>query len=102
MFNDGWSFHRGDAKGAENPAFDDAKWRPVHLPHDWSVEPIPELELKPVDAISPVHGAWLYRDGDDDDFAKMDADLSGWKSTQLPRLMPDFAPKSYRWVPPRD
>jgi beta-galactosidase len=97
LFNDGWLYHRGDAKDAENSAFDDAKWRPVHLPHDWSVEPIPESELAPVEAISPVHGAWQYRDGDDDDFAKVDADLSGWKSAQLPRVMPDFAPKSYRW-----
>ncbi len=97
LFNDGWIFHRGDAEGAENPDFDDANWRPVHLPHDWSVEPIPESELKPVDAISPIQGAWLYRDGNNDDFAKVDADLSDWKSTQMPRFMPDFAPKSYRW-----
>jgi len=97
LFNEGWLFHRGDVKGAEASNFDDANWRAVVLPHDWSVEPIPESELEPVDAISPVQGAWLYRDGDDDDFAKVDADLSGWKSTQLPRLMPNFAPKSYLW-----
>ncbi len=34
----GWSFFRGDAAGAEDPGFDDSKWRSVDLPHDWSIE----------------------------------------------------------------
>jgi beta-galactosidase len=32
---------RGDAAGAERPEFDDASWRTVDLPHDWSVEELP-------------------------------------------------------------
>jgi len=42
LFDDGWRFHRGDAAGAEQPAFDDAKWRTLDLPHDWSIEDLPE------------------------------------------------------------
>jgi beta-galactosidase len=34
----GWKFTRGDAAGAEEPRFDDTGWRPVDLPHDWSIE----------------------------------------------------------------
>jgi beta-galactosidase len=34
----GWKFTRGDPAGAEASAFDDAGWRPVDLPHDWSIE----------------------------------------------------------------
>jgi len=34
----GWKFVRSDAKGAEAPAFDDAPWRALDLPHDWSIE----------------------------------------------------------------
>jgi beta-galactosidase len=34
----GWRFSRGDVFGAEQPHFDDSKWRRVDLPHDWSIE----------------------------------------------------------------
>ena len=34
----GWKFTRGEAKGAEAPAFDDSAWRALDLPHDWSIE----------------------------------------------------------------
>jgi beta-galactosidase len=36
-----WKFHRGDAAGAEKVTFDDASWRSVDLPHDWSIERVP-------------------------------------------------------------
>ena len=38
LFNGGWRFHLGEAPGADAPAFDDSEWRPVILPHDWSIE----------------------------------------------------------------
>jgi len=37
-FDDQWHFYKGDAKGAEQPAFRDSAWRSVRLPHDWSIE----------------------------------------------------------------
>jgi beta-galactosidase len=37
-FDDSWSFHRGDAPGAEKPDFDAAAWRPLDLPHDMAIE----------------------------------------------------------------
>ena len=33
-----WRFTRGAAIGAEERAFDDAAWRVVNVPHDWSIE----------------------------------------------------------------
>ena len=42
-FDDGWRFYRGDAPGAEDSAFDDAAWRKLDLPHDWSIEDLPPL-----------------------------------------------------------
>ncbi|HKP15132.1 MAG TPA: glycoside hydrolase family 2 TIM barrel-domain containing protein, partial [Gemmatimonadaceae bacterium] len=33
-----WRFLAGDTPGAQAPAFDDAGWRTVDVPHDWSVE----------------------------------------------------------------
>lgn len=38
LFNEGWKFQLGDHTGANNPAFNDASWRTLNLPHDWSIE----------------------------------------------------------------
>lgn len=40
-FDSNWHFLRGDAPGAEQPAFDDAAWRVIDVPHDWSIEDLP-------------------------------------------------------------
>ncbi|MDP4215475.1 MAG: beta-galactosidase GalB [Bacteroidota bacterium] len=37
-FDKDWRFHLGDAPGANAAAFDDATWRNLALPHDWSIE----------------------------------------------------------------
>src|SRR5665213_1053140 len=37
-FDDNWRFLKGGAPGAESPGFDDSKWKPVSVPHDWSIE----------------------------------------------------------------
>ncbi|HEY4784817.1 MAG TPA: sugar-binding domain-containing protein, partial [Bacteroidales bacterium] len=36
--NNDWKFSKGDFDKASQPEFDDAKWRKLDLPHDWSVE----------------------------------------------------------------
>ena len=33
-----WKYLLGDPSGAESRSFDDASWRTVNLPHDWSIE----------------------------------------------------------------
>lgn len=33
-----WRFLKADAPGAEKPDFDDAAWRTLNAPHDWSIE----------------------------------------------------------------
>lgn len=37
-FDFGWRFTRGDPVGAAEVSFDDASWRQLDLPHDWSIE----------------------------------------------------------------
>ena len=37
-FNFGWKFSLGDNPDWSGAAYDDASWRELHLPHDWSVE----------------------------------------------------------------
>jgi len=38
LFDIGWKFHLGDLYAAKDPSFDDASWRSINLPHDWSIE----------------------------------------------------------------
>ncbi|CAL1517987.1 glycoside hydrolase family 2 TIM barrel-domain containing protein [Chitinophaga sp. MM2321] len=40
-FNSEWRFFLGDATGAEKPGFDDRNWRSLDIPHDWSIEDLP-------------------------------------------------------------
>ena len=49
LFDADWKFHRGDQSGAENMAYDDASWRTLDLPHDWSIEDIAGTE-SPLDS----------------------------------------------------
>ncbi|MFI5158277.1 MAG: sugar-binding domain-containing protein, partial [Sphingobacteriales bacterium] len=37
-FDSNWHFHLGDVNGAELTNFNDASWRNLNLPHDWSIE----------------------------------------------------------------
>ena len=59
LFDDGWRFHRGGAQRAEQPAFNDSEWRMVDLPHDWSIEDLPDTQ-SPFNrnAISQVSGGF--------------------------------------------
>ncbi len=44
-FNDGWKFVRDSLIGAEAVCYDDIGWKEVNLPHDFSLEPLPEGEF---------------------------------------------------------
>jgi beta-galactosidase len=37
-FDHAWRFHLGDVAGAQATSFDDAGWRTLDVPHDWSIE----------------------------------------------------------------
>ena len=37
-FDKGWHFNLGDVKDGEKTSLDDANWRLLNLPHDWSIE----------------------------------------------------------------
>ncbi len=40
-FDEGWLFIKDNPQGAEKPDFDDSGWRSIDLPHDWSIEDLP-------------------------------------------------------------
>lgn len=48
LLDQNWRFHRGGAIAAEKPEFDDSNWRTVSIPHDWSIEDLPNAQ-------SPFH-----------------------------------------------
>jgi beta-galactosidase len=52
-FDNDWRFLKSDATGAEKPAFDDASWRGLNVPHDWSIE-------GPFDEKNPTGGAGAF------------------------------------------
>ncbi|RME71850.1 MAG: DUF4982 domain-containing protein [Verrucomicrobia bacterium] len=60
-FNDDWRFHKGDAPGAEAPAFDDSGWRSVRLPHDWAIEGPFDVKYNARCGGLPFHGIGWYR-----------------------------------------
>lgn len=37
-FNDHWRFFYGEQQGAQDPTFNDASWKNIDLPHDYSIE----------------------------------------------------------------
>jgi hypothetical protein len=41
LFDDNWKFSKDSSANAEAETYNDAGWRTVHLPHDWSVEDFP-------------------------------------------------------------
>ena len=50
-FDDNWKFYKGDLSGAETKEFNDESWRMVDLPHDWSIEYLPNQS--PGEVIGP-------------------------------------------------
>ncbi|MEO6981326.1 MAG: sugar-binding domain-containing protein, partial [Mucilaginibacter sp.] len=40
-FDKNWRFKKDTLKGAENPTYNDSRWRMLNLPHDWSIEDLP-------------------------------------------------------------
>ena len=41
LFDSSWRFFRGDVPNGEKLNINDANWRTVELPHDWSIEDLP-------------------------------------------------------------
>ncbi|SHG14060.1 beta-galactosidase [Flavobacterium fluvii] len=41
LFDNDWHFYKGSVKNGEQPNYDDSSWRVLDLPHDWSIEPLP-------------------------------------------------------------
>ncbi|MGB7329390.1 MAG: family 16 glycoside hydrolase [Rubripirellula sp.] len=60
-FNADWTFHDGEAKGAEAVDFDDSAWRSLNLPHDWAIEGPFDVKYNARCGGLPFHGTGWYR-----------------------------------------
>jgi len=60
-FNDNWQFSKGELIGAEQPGFDDSKWRTLQLPHDWAIEGPLSKAYSARNGGRPVFGTAWYR-----------------------------------------
>ena len=60
-FNADWRFHLGDVADAQQPAFPDAAWARVRLPHDWAIDGPFDPGLNPQTGALPVAGVGWYR-----------------------------------------
>ena len=59
LFDSDWRFQLGGALNAEDPKFDDSKWRIINLPHDWSIENLPGTNSPfSINALSQVNGGF--------------------------------------------
>ena len=82
-FDSGWKFLRGDACDAHRPDFDDSAWRVLDLPHDWSLEDLPEPPHDPLQ-LSITRGRWLFQKGDDLAWKEPACDDAAWQPVDLP------------------
>ncbi|HEV2326937.1 MAG TPA: glycoside hydrolase family 2 TIM barrel-domain containing protein [Terracidiphilus sp.] len=76
-FNDDWRFTRGDVAGADAAEFDDSRWRMLDVPHDWSIEDLPQGASEPTGAVwAETNGA--LRTGPFDMYASEGQSATGW------------------------
>ena len=59
-FNTDWRFNLADDSNASRIDYDDSRWRPLTLPHDWSVESAPSQALASCTGYLPGGIGW-YR-----------------------------------------
>jgi beta-galactosidase len=60
-FTSDWRFFKGEAAGAEAPAFNDSAWRTLDLPHDWAIEGPFDKKNDPNTGGLPISGTGWYR-----------------------------------------
>ena len=60
-FDRGWRFAKGDPKDAAAPAFADAGWRTLDVPHDWAIEGPFDPKINPHQGSLPAFGTAWYR-----------------------------------------
>jgi beta-galactosidase len=84
-----WRFHLGDVENGQEPAFDDAAWRELDVPHDWAIEGT--VEMKDAPLLNVVAGPWRFHKGDKPEWKKPELDEKDWETVALPALWNDHS-----------
>ena len=79
----GWYFHRGDITGAQQQNFDDSQWRILDIPHDWTIEDLPEID-NPTPEYYALDDQWRFQKGDNTSCKAADFNDSSWQLVTLP------------------
>lgn len=85
-FDSAWKFCAGEIKGAEQPEYNDASWRTVDVPHDWSIAGLAhsEANIDSATELPVVKGEWKFKGGDDALWKNPGLDDASWQSVKLP------------------
>lgn len=76
LFDDHWKFAPGDPKTAMDPTYDDKTWRNIDLPHDWSIEGVPDRH-------NPSKGPGGYFPTGTGWYRKRFTTLPSWKDKEI-------------------
>ena len=97
LFNMDWKFMRNDVPGAEAIAFDDASWRSLDLPHDYSIEDLPGTASPfSCEAVVAIHGG--YTTGGTAWYRKTFEAPAAWKGKTLEILFEGVHMNADVWV----
>jgi len=99
-FDNEWKFFRGEADNAQLPKFDDTNWRMLDLPHDWSIEDLPN-DSSVLNRFCVTEGEWLFNKGDNSKWKEESIDDKDWNKVMLPAHWKDHSnlkdKKAYGW-----
>jgi beta-galactosidase len=86
LFSQEWHFNLGDVENGQSPFLDDSQWRLLDLPHDWSIEGIPQSETikNDMSEFHIVKGEWKFSKGDDILWKNPDFNDGSWQTVKLP------------------
>lgn len=84
LFDFDWKFTKGAIAGAAQSDFNDNKWRSVNLPHDWSIEDLPNYVDEDEKVINLSEGRWKFIRGDNMAYKEYRAFEGNWDIVQVP------------------
>jgi beta-galactosidase len=87
LFNNDWKFYKGTPLNAFVVDFKDKDWVDIDLPHDWSIEDLPEVKDDGTLRINLVPGAWKYALGDLEAWKNLHEFDGNWDLITLPEAV---------------
>lgn len=87
IFDNDWFFYKSYERCIPLDSITD--WEVVNLPHDWSLDDLPDTEFIP--DFSIIEGEWAFTKGDSMQWAEIGYDDSTWETVQLPARWNDHS-----------